>query len=287
MSLEKFVSIIIPTFNRAELIYYTINSIINQTHVFWECIVVDDYSTDQTEKIIESLYLKDNRIKYVKNQRSKGATGARNTGITYSKGEFICFFDSDDIMHSTNLEKKIVFLNNYPSIDIVTSYSNVLDANSFKVDSFCWITEGNILNDLISGKTYVDTNSAVLRKKLLENNVYWDENCPSYQEFDFHLRLSQNAIYGYIPEILIDYYRRGEGTISSDKIKDLKGRIFILNKFKKTYLKIIGRKAYNNKLIDLYKEIKGLNLFSNLYITGFYFKNIINFHVIKLSKKSN
>ena len=282
MSLKTFVSIIIPTYNRASLIGKTIESIISQTYEDWECIIVDDYSTDETEKIIYNFCQNDNRIKFVKNQKSKGANGARNTGLEYSIGEFICFFDSDDIMNPKNLEKKIYYLLNNLNKDIVTSYSNVLNENGSKVDEFCWVTEGHILNDLILGKTYVDTNSALIRRKKLTNNLFWDEKCPSYQEFDFHIRVSHRAIYGFIPEFLIDYYRRKSGTISSDKIKDLKGRIFILNKFKELYLEIIGIEEYNKKKTLINKEIKGLNLSEKLYFIILSFKNRISTTLIKL-----
>lgn len=277
---EFTVSIVIPVYNRQNLIIDTLNSILKQTYNLWECIVVNDFSTDATELEVKKISAQDHRVKLINNTRSKGANGARNTGLEISKGDLICFFDSDNIMHSTYLEKKVVFLINNPQIDIVTSFSNVLNSDFVKVSEFDWITDGHILKDLIKGKTYVDTNSAMIRRKFITHSNYWDERCPSYQEFDFHIRLSEKVIYGYIPEILTDYFRRNTGTISSDKLKDLKGRIFILNKHKNVFIKYIGHKEYKNKLLSLENEIKPFYLLKDYSILCLFFKITI-FRIFK------
>ena len=90
---SPFFSIIIPTYNRAHTIKTPIDSIINQTFADWELVIVDDGSTDDTKKIVESY--QDNRIKYVW-QENQERSAARNHGIRLAKGEWICFQDSDD-----------------------------------------------------------------------------------------------------------------------------------------------------------------------------------------------
>lgn len=253
------ISIIIPVFNRESLIGATLDSIIAQNYTLWECIIVDDFSTDFTRKVIHEYASRDNRIKYMFNQRLKGAPGARNTGIEIARGEFICFFDSDDIMYSDNLQKKLNYLGKHPSVDIVTSYSDVLDINNKKIDEFKWDVSGNIFAELLNRSKYVDTNSALFRSSILQN-IKWDEDCPSYQEWDFHLRVSNKAKYGFISENLCAYYKRNDGTISSDKKLDLEGRLYIYNKFKKHFVRTVGFVNFYTLINDLEKECEEFNI---------------------------
>jgi len=99
-----FFSIIIPTYNREKLLADTINSIIAQTFADWECIIVDDGSTDNSKQLVQSIELKDNRIKYVYQDNAE-RSAARNNGINHSNGEYICFLDSDDHFVPNHLEK--------------------------------------------------------------------------------------------------------------------------------------------------------------------------------------
>ena len=88
-----FFSIIIPTYNRASMLPIAIDSVINQTFILWELIIVDDGSTDNTKALVENY--KDNRIRYIY-QHNQERSAARNNGIEISVGRYICFLDSDD-----------------------------------------------------------------------------------------------------------------------------------------------------------------------------------------------
>lgn len=100
------VSIIMATFNRAHLILETIESIRNQTFTDFECLIIDDGSKDNTEYILNEITQSDPRFIYHKRPKSyrKGLPGCRNYGLDLCRGEFIIFFDDDDIMHYQNLE---------------------------------------------------------------------------------------------------------------------------------------------------------------------------------------
>src|SRR5690606_12284070 len=109
MQNSVLVSIIIPTFNRAHLISNTLNSVLNQTYTNWECIVVDDGSSDNTKEKVEKFLEKDKRFKFFQrpNDRLPGGNAARNFGFEQSKGTFIHWFDSDDLMHPDNIKVKV------------------------------------------------------------------------------------------------------------------------------------------------------------------------------------
>jgi glycosyltransferase involved in cell wall biosynthesis len=96
MKNKPLISIVVPTYNRLKTLPNTIQSILKQTYDHWELIIVDDGSTDGTEKLVHEYSARDSRIKYVFNGRNKGPSAARNTGIRHSQGEYIAFLDSDD-----------------------------------------------------------------------------------------------------------------------------------------------------------------------------------------------
>ena len=244
---NPLISIIIPTYNRKHLIGATLDSVIAQNYNNWECIVVDDGSTDGTDSVITEYIKQDNRFEYLINERSKGAQGARNTGLLKAKGNYVQFFDSDDIMYSNHLKIKIEAFNQNPSLDIITSFSHVKNSNNEIIDIFTWVTSGAIFEKLILRDTYVDTNSALIKRKIFDDYLL-DENVPSFQELDLHLTLSKNANYGMVWEFLTAYYRRDIDTISADKIKEKKGEIYNLLKFKTHYLEIIGNNLFNDQV---------------------------------------
>lgn len=107
------VSIIIPTYNSANLITDTLTSVENQSYANWECVVVDDGSSDETLNVLKKYALGDNRLKIYERptNKLKGPSSCRNIGLDYSKGEFIIFLDSDDLLAPYCLEKRIKFYN--------------------------------------------------------------------------------------------------------------------------------------------------------------------------------
>ena len=121
MERKKLVSIIIPCFNQENFIQKAIESVLEQTYSNWECIIIDDGSTDNSAKLIEELIKEDERCKYVY-QNNLGVSKARNHGFSLSKGSYIQFLDSDDWLHKDKLQKQVNFLEDNPNVAIV--YSN-------------------------------------------------------------------------------------------------------------------------------------------------------------------
>jgi len=112
------VSVIIPTFNREELIVDTLDSVLNQTFENWECIVVDDGSTDNTKDVLEKYISTDKRFNYFSRKNEpKGASSCRNIGIREAKGDYIIFLDSDDCLGPVCLENRILNIEKEPNYD--------------------------------------------------------------------------------------------------------------------------------------------------------------------------
>lgn len=122
MSDEPLVSIIIPCYNYALFLPESVGSIKSQTYKNWECIIIDDGSTDNSRVIAEKLALDDSRIHYYY-QNNSGPTIARNLGLSKAKGSFIQFLDADDLIEADKIRKQLDIFAANPECDIV--YSNV------------------------------------------------------------------------------------------------------------------------------------------------------------------
>ena len=93
-----YFSIILPTYNRADFLPKTIESVISQSFTSWELIIIDDGSTDNTKILVEKYQKSQNQIRYIY-QKNSERSAARNNGIKNSNGQWICFIDSDDMYH--------------------------------------------------------------------------------------------------------------------------------------------------------------------------------------------
>ena len=127
---EGLVSIIMPSYNTAQYIEETIQSVLNQTYTNWELIIVDDCSTDNTEEELETI--KDNRIRYFKNEKNSGAAISRNKALQEAKGQWIAYLDSDDLWMPEKLEKQIKFMEENGYAFSYTNYEEI-DADSNKI----------------------------------------------------------------------------------------------------------------------------------------------------------
>ena len=255
MNSNPIISILVPTHNRATVFGKTLHSIKNQTFTNWECIVIDDGSTDDTASVMQTFIEQDTRFSYLKNERKKGAPAARNTGLLASTGEYIFFFDSDNILLPNALIEMYEEITKSKS-DVCTCYATVLNEKGERTGAFEWNNFGNISEDLLSGKTYVDYNVALIRKDVFERFGLTDEDCPSYQEWDTHLRLSQFCTYSTVQKHLVNYFQGKEGTISSDLKRSVLGYFYNLNK----------HRALFSKDPDVFKK-QGVSLLNTAQLT--------------------
>ena len=107
--MAELVSIIMPSYNTAKYIAETVQSVLAQTYQNWELIIVDDCSTDDTDEVVKP-FLRDSRIRYLKNEKNSGAAVSRNRALREAKGKWIAFLDSDDLWMPEKLEKQIAFM---------------------------------------------------------------------------------------------------------------------------------------------------------------------------------
>ncbi len=184
--ISDLVSVIIPAYNQAQFINYAIDSVIAQSYKKWECVIVDDGSTDATRTIIHS-YTHPG-IKYV-HQHNQGLSAARNTGMASAQGEFLSFLDSDDGFIPENLMLLVSEMNNDPDLALVAGRSIMIDDNNQVIDQK--FKQG------FSGKPYqllfenpMNIGNVLLRRSWQEKIGWFDVKLRSYEDWDYWLRLA-------------------------------------------------------------------------------------------------
>lgn len=232
MNIDKsgpLVSIIIPTYNRARLLGRAIQSILNQTYPNFEIIVVDDCSSDNTENVVRSFC--DERMRYIRHEKNKGAVAARNTGIKAARGEYIAFQDSDDEWLSEKLEKQVRAFKFGPS-DLGVVYTSfwLIDSGrkTYFPSSDVKQTEGNLHQALLEAN-FIGTSTAVVRKECFEKTGMF-ENLPRLQEWDLWLRISKHYCFKHIDEPLVNAYCQPD-SISRNMNDFIVARELILEKY--------------------------------------------------------
>lgn len=191
------VSVIIPTFNRSHLISETLDSILAQTYQNWECIIVDDGSTDNTKEIVANYIKSDNRLQYFTrpNHLPKGANACRNYGFEISKGTYIQWFDSDDFMYPNLLLSKVEVFKKNPETDfLVCGIETIDDKGQSKI--FNISQSSNYLEGYLNDKLILNTFN-ILWKRSAVSSIKWDNTIYKYQDLDFIFRvLYKNLLKG-------------------------------------------------------------------------------------------
>lgn len=249
MNKKPTVSIIIPTYNRAHLVGRAIQSVLNQTYKDFELIIVDDGSTDNTEDITKEFQKKNERINYIRHEKNKGGSAARNTGIKVARGEYIAFLDSDDEWLPTKLEKQTSYFNKCPnSVGAIycLSYSQDDSSGYTKKSSPSNMKHGNIYKFLLNGWCPSATSSIILKAQVFEKSGVFDESLPSFQDYDLWIRVAQYYEFEFIEDHLVVIHSHEGSRVAGDLKPRLKGLNLFLEKWGDTIKEESGINVYNN-----------------------------------------
>lgn len=226
--MTALVSIIIPTYNRAHIISDTLDSMQQQSYENWECIIVDDGSTDETEKLINTYVTSDNRFKFYKRPESqpKGANACRNFGFQKSKGEFINWFDSDDTMEANKLEVQVKALahnQNSPYCICQTKWIDKTTGEFLGLRSK-HISSSQRFEDYILYTIFWSILAPIWRRDFIKKyELSFDETLHQSQEYDFHIKaLAINSNYKAIDDVLVSMYRHDDNMSNNIYESDLK-----------------------------------------------------------------
>jgi glycosyltransferase involved in cell wall biosynthesis len=210
-------SIIIPTYNRGARIKYALDSLLNQTYKNFEVLICDDGSTDNTKEIVETFSGKLD-LQYFWNENSGGPARPRNIGIRASKGDWVCFLDSDDWWYPEKLSVCMEFCND----------ANVIyhDMDIYSSSGKGWLKlrgrylKGNTFESLLLDRNAICNSSAMLRRSLIDQAGFISESQHLFavEDYDYWLRISKiTDRFKYIPKSLGGYWVGSQNISISEK----------------------------------------------------------------------
>lgn len=198
MNVNPSVSIIIPCYNYGHYLSEALESLIKQIYSDWECLIIDDGSTDNT-KFIGGIYSEnDKRIRYFY-QKNHGLSSARNLGLRLAKGDFIQFLDADDMIEPGKIKVQVEYLESHPEVDIVYGETLFFEDNKskknnkkIKYSSKCYPNRtsgsGEVLVLSFLKGNFITVNSALIRSSLIDDIGYFNESLSAFEDWEFWLR---------------------------------------------------------------------------------------------------
>ena len=269
---QPLISIIVPCYNCDPFLKETLNSVINQTFQSWECIIVDDGSTDDSKIIAESYAKKDKRFTSI-SESNKGVSSARNKGIANSKGKYILPLDADDKIGNTYLEKASTILEMKQDVKIV-----YCEAELFELINGKWNLPVFNLKDMLMENSIFCT--AMFRKFDYEKTNGYNEKLQiGFEDWDFWLSMLESGGNVYkIPETCF-YYRIREksrnNSLTLEIQKDLRLQLFSYHQtlYENNHLSIKNIEDWyvNKKKTEKWKNSTRYKIY-NFLISFFYQK---------------
>lgn len=198
MATSSLVTIVIPAFNYGHLIAQTLDSVWAQSAPNWECLVVDDGSTDETARIVSDFAHRDSRFRYLW-QRNTGLSAARNTGLRRAKGAYLQLLDADDLIEAKKLEYQAAHLDAHPEAGIVygpARYFPTDDGSRLRYSPTdpdrAWMPEvsgsGAIMVSALLHANIMPVHSALLRREVVDRVGYFDERLQALEDWEYWIR---------------------------------------------------------------------------------------------------
>jgi glycosyltransferase involved in cell wall biosynthesis len=253
------ISVIIPTYNRMELVGRAIDSVRSQTYTDWELIVVDDASEDGTGNS-EDISGNDIPLTYIRLPLHRGVAAARNIGVSHSTGSWICFLDSDDVWHRDKLQKQVQWLKTHNDFRIFQTRE-------------IWIRKGVRVNPPMThskihgfqfkenlARCMITPSSVMMEKKLFLEVGGFNESLPACEDYDLWLRITSAYPVGLLDEPLLTRYG-GHGD-------QLSAVVAILDRFRiRSILDLLNGRKLSQKHIDLARQelVKKATIVANGY----------------------
>lgn len=208
------ISVIIPSYNRADLIGRAIESVLVQSCQPTEVIIVDDGSEDNTEEVVRRM--DDPRISYYRFDQNKGVSFARNKGVELATGKWIAFQDSDDIWRSNKLEEQVKYVEEHPEYGMVyCAYAcHFTDGREMQIPGEdASELQGDLFASLIH-KNVIGAPTIFMLKTDFEEVGGFDVSLRSLEDWEFVLRYAKDHRIGYVDQVLVDAYLSDSGVSS-------------------------------------------------------------------------
>jgi glycosyltransferase involved in cell wall biosynthesis len=307
MNKTKLVSIIMATYNRADYIVETLRSIQMQTYENFECLIIDDGGTDNTIEVIEPILKADSRFFFQKraDEYQKGLPGTRNCGLDLAKGEYVIFFDDDDIVHPQNLELCVLELsrNDVSFCRYIRAYFQDKFDYSFDYsktyDTF-FIDKNDVFR-LLNQSLPFNSCAVLWKKECFDENRYV-EHLLHAEEWELYSRILSTGITGISIEKALFFARQHSNSMtgqyfrfdSKRSLSNVHAILLVLKNLKEKellnypvlrYFVAMSHGYAEFNLFDKILEILELNKINNLKWSLFYFALPLRFKITRLKKR--
>ncbi|MBD2428402.1 glycosyltransferase family 2 protein [Phormidium sp. FACHB-1136] len=288
------ISVIIPAYNAENTILETVSSVLVQTFLDFELIIINDGSTDNTLKCLE--FFNDPRIK-IFNYQNGGLATARNRGIEVSQGDFLAFLDADDLWTSDKLELQLKALKEKPEAKVAYSWTYFMDEKGEVCHTAQPILfEGNVLENLLTWNFIASGSNPLICRGAIESVGFFDTDLSGAADWDYWIRLAKDFHYVVVAKEQV-FYRQSRKSMSS-KIEYMEEcQLNVINKFfaNSTYISpSLKRKIFSNiyrysaKLYtDRSTNQEDIRLALSKLISAFrcYPKSMISYETIRITMK--
>ncbi len=232
---QSAVSVVLPAYNRETLVRRAIESVLTQTFGDFELIVVDDTSTDDTYKVIET-YSNDTRITICRNESNVGPGASRNRGIRMSKAPYVAFMDSDDRWLPEKLARQVEAIEQHPGCDVCycgALYYAAEQCYYLPITGTMKSYAGDLSREILFGNP-TTPQTLLVRRELLAKVGLFDETLEINEDWDLAIRLAQATEFAFVAEPLAIIYRT-PNSVSSNRLKDAYFRERLLDKSRDLY----------------------------------------------------
>lgn len=244
----EYISIGIPIYNAENYLADAIRSVLAQSYPYWELILVDDGSTDNSLQIAQEFAAKDNRIRVIYDGLNKKLPARLNQIIRESKYDYIARMDADDLIHSERLEKQLNFILNYPEYDLLSTSLISIKNNNDVIGVRTYFPKKITIYDALIGCSGIIHASILAKKKWYERNLYNELNSLA-EDYELWLTASikGDLKVAFLSEHLY-YYREEENATKEKMLKGYNTQIEIIKKY---YQNILTYKQYKKLMARL------------------------------------
>jgi glycosyltransferase involved in cell wall biosynthesis len=281
MAVAPFVSIVLPSYNRAHLLPKSIDSVLAQDYPHWELIVIDDRSNDNTTAVVHEYMESDARIRYIGNTHNQGCAGARNQGREAARADYIAFIDSDDTWKPYHLSAIMEQFAGNPDIDWIYADSEIVENGEVVTRSvfrelwvsrenlgvsrrgpLCVIEDTRLLEHAIRFGLYAACQSSVMRRRLFETTIF-EEDLQATEDWLFVLEIIYKGYkIAYLDSVHFTYFLHPHSISANPRCKTVEANITVYEEFEKFY-EIVPRRmqltraqrlVVRSRLADMYLQ---------------------------------
>lgn len=195
------ITVLMSVYNGEKYLREAIDSILNQTFMDFEFLIINDGSIDKTADILQSYT--DPRIRIVNNEENMGLTKSLNRGLKIARGRYIARMDADDISYPRRLEVQYEYMEKNPDVGIVDNWVNIIDSEGNVTSSLKWNCSSEDIYYTLNFRNCLVHGSTFLRKDLVMDNGGYNETIKVSQDFELWNRISKVAKIHKIQETLI------------------------------------------------------------------------------------